>query len=64
MLAIMRKPGEGFTIGKNIEIFIVSVRGSKVIMSIDAPRHLPILRDNAINRAKKPVIAEHDNEKL
>jgi len=53
MLAIKRRTGQGFTIGNHIEIFIVSVRGPQVRLSIDAPKHLPILRDNIINREKK-----------
>lgn len=54
MLAIVRKPGESFTIGDHIEIYIVSVYGQHVRLSVDAPKHLPILRDNTINREKNP----------
>ena len=64
MLAIMRKPGESFTIGDHIEIYIDRVRGDKVHLGIEAPKELKILRDNAINRTKKSNITGQDKALL
>lgn len=55
MLAIKRRPGQSFTIGNHIEIKIVSVRGDNVKILIDAPKYLPVLRDDAINREPKSL---------
>jgi len=57
MLSIVRKPGQSFTIGDEIEVYIVSVRRTHVKISILAPKRMAILRDNTINRTK---IAEQD----
>ena len=44
MLVLSRKPGESITIGPAIEITVVDVRGSRVVLAIDAPPSVTILR--------------------
>lgn len=44
MLILTRKPGQGFTIGDDIEITITEVSGDKVKVGINAPRHVKVLR--------------------
>lgn len=51
MLVISRRIGESFLIGDNIEATIVDITGEKVILGIDAPKSVPIIR-----------IDENDNE--
>lgn len=51
-LAFTRKPGEAFTIGDNITVKVVSVKGQKVLLKIDAPRIYGIARDDAKKGAK------------
>ena len=44
MLVLGRKPGESITIGSDIKVRIVAVKGKAVRIAIDAPRHVEILR--------------------
>ena len=44
MLILGRKPGESITIGSDVNVRIVAVKGKVVKIAIDAPRHIEILR--------------------
>jgi len=46
MLVLTRRPTESFTIGDNIRIVITEVEGKKVRVGIEAPRDLPVVRDD------------------
>ena len=43
-LIICRKIAEGFTIGDDIEVFVLGVDGHSVDIQINAPKHKKILR--------------------
>ena len=44
MLVLTRKPGEKITIGSNITITVVEVKGNRIRLGIDAPEVMPIYR--------------------
>jgi carbon storage regulator len=44
MLVITRKLEEKITIGHDITVSVLSIRGNQVKLGIDAPRHTPIFR--------------------
>ena len=44
MLALTRKKGESIVIGDNITITVLSVSGDSVRVGIDAPRNIPVNR--------------------
>ena len=44
MLSLRLKPGEYFTIGKDITVQVFQDRGNSIEVAIDAPRELPVLR--------------------
>lgn len=44
MLVLTRKAGESIRIGEEIEVRIVSVRGQKVRIAIEAPRDVNVRR--------------------
>lgn len=46
MLVITRYPGQTFTVGE-ATILIESIRGDKVRIGIEAPRHIQVRRDDA-----------------
>jgi carbon storage regulator len=50
MLRLTRRRGDGFTIGENIHVQIASVRRGVVTVRIDAPRDVPIARDELRER--------------
>ena len=55
MLVLSRQRDESIMIGDEVEITIVDVRGDKVRLGINAPKHIPVHRReiyNAIQREK------------
>jgi carbon storage regulator len=44
MLTLSRKVGEKITIGDNIVLMIVEVRGDKVRIGIEAPKEIKVMR--------------------
>lgn len=44
MLVLSRKRGERIVLGDGIEISVVEVRGGRVRIGIEAPRHVPVRR--------------------
>jgi len=50
MLVLSRKRGERIVIGPNIELSVVDIRGNKVRLAIDAPRDVPIHRQEVYQR--------------
>ena len=47
MLVISRRIGETIQIGNDITLQITSINGNQVKLAIEAPRDIPILRDDA-----------------
>ena len=43
-------PGSSFSIGQDITVHILSAVGDNVRIGIEAPKELPILRDDAKNK--------------
>lgn len=58
MLVLSRKKNESIVINNNIKITIVEVRGDKVRLGIDAPRHVPVHR----NEVFESIEAERKEE--
>ncbi|PCJ88393.1 MAG: carbon storage regulator [Thiotrichaceae bacterium] len=54
MLVLTRKPNESLTIGDNIEITVLSVKGNQVQIGINAPKDVCILRDELIDAKCTP----------
>ena len=52
MLVIMRKNGESFLIGNDIEIQILDVQPNGVKIGISAPREVRILRKELLSEAR------------
>ena len=44
MLVLTRETNQSIMIGDDIEIVVVAVRGGKVRLGINAPRHVPVHR--------------------
>ncbi len=49
-MILTRKIGEGLTIGENIRVVVLEVRGKQVRLGIEAPLDLVVLRDEIIQR--------------
>lgn len=61
-LVLDRKVGEGFTIGDNVKVDVIRIRGDKVVLAITAPREVEILRDDAVERTSR-MTDNHQNVK-
>jgi len=53
MLALTRKKGESIIIGDEITITVLSVSGESVKIGIDAPRHIPVNRQEIFVQIKE-----------
>lgn len=49
MLIFTRRPGETFLIGDNVTVTVLSVKGQEVRIGINAPRDVPIVREELLN---------------
>ena len=55
MLVLSRKVGEEIVIGGNIRIMVVEIRGGKVRLGIDAPKDVPVDRQEIHEKRTKFV---------
>ncbi len=54
MLVLSRKSNETIMIGDNIKVTIVEIRGDKVRIGIEAPKNLPVHREEVYNLIMGP----------
>lgn len=52
MLSFTRKSKQPFQIGENITVTIEEIKGQSARVSVDAPREIKVLRDDAIKKEK------------
>ncbi len=45
MLQLTRKPGESIVIGDNVRVQVIQIAGGAVRLGIDAPRSVPVYRE-------------------
>ncbi len=53
MLVITRKVGEGFVIGDDIVVQVLSEQDGRVRIGIEAPREMPIFRQEVYERIRE-----------
>ena len=53
MLVLSRKKSESVVIGDNIKIMIVEIQGDKVRLGIEAPREIPVHRQEVFDAIKR-----------
>jgi carbon storage regulator CsrA len=65
MLVLTQKVGEAIRIGDDIVLTVLEVAGRQVRLGIDAPRHLPILRAEILDREPaSPALLPLESGKL
>ena len=52
MLILTRKSGETITIGENIQIRVLGIKGGQVRIGIDAPREVSVNREEVHTRVQ------------
>jgi len=50
MLVLSRKPNESVFINENIVVTVLSIQGDKVRLGIEAPREMPVYRQEVYER--------------
>lgn len=53
MLILTRKVGETIRIGDNIEVVVLGVKGNQVKIGTNAPKDLPVHREEIYHRVKR-----------
>ncbi len=53
MLILTRKPGESITIGDDIKVVVLEIKGRQVKIGIDAPSHIPVHRMEVYKRIQE-----------
>ena len=59
MLVLSRKPGQRVCIGDEIEVTVLDIRGSRVRLGVNAPRHVPIDRQEWHQQIEIDLNADH-----
>jgi carbon storage regulator len=62
MLVLSRKSGEKITIGSDIVVTVIAVRGEKVKVGLDAPREVAIRRNELMPLSKRLAANETCSE--
>ncbi len=52
MLMLARKVGEAIMIGDDVRVVIVSIEGSHIKVGVDAPRDIPVHREEVYKRVQ------------
>lgn len=52
MLILTRKSGETITIGENIQIRVLGIKGGQVRIGVDAPREVSVNREEVFERVQ------------
>ncbi len=62
MLVLSRTKGERIIIGDNITITVLETRGDRVRLGIEAPREIPVHREELLAAGIGKVIQDHEEE--
>jgi len=54
MLILTRKTGEAMAIGHDMRVEVLGVKGSQVKIGIQAPPEVRVLRDELLDRPRRP----------
>jgi carbon storage regulator len=60
MLILTRRVGEALKIGDNIDITILSIKGNQVRIGINAPKDVPVHREEIYSRIKDEKQPEYN----
>ena len=60
MLVLSRKKDEKIVIGDNITLMVIEIRGDKVRLGIDAPRHVTVHREEVYEAIKRESQQQDD----
>lgn len=59
MLVLSRHKNESIMVGDNVMITVVDIRGDKVRLGIDAPKEIPVHRQEVYDAIQRQFIKEN-----
>ncbi len=62
MLILTRKAGETITIGENIQIQVLGIKGGQVRIGVDAPREIAVNREEVFGLSNKKDATDLDDK--
>ncbi len=62
MLILTRKTGETITIGDNIQIQVLGIKGGQVRIGVDAPREIAVNREEVFELLNKKDVPNLDDK--
>jgi carbon storage regulator len=64
MLILTRRTGESVNIGEDVKLTVLGVKGNQVRIGIDAPKSVPVHREEVYERIKRELqeTPEHEHE--
>ena len=57
MLVLSRKKNERIVIGKDVSVSVVEIRGDKVRLGVDAPKEVPVHRQEVADAIAREIAA-------
>ena len=63
MLILTRRPAESIRVGEEVTITLLGIRGNQVRIGIDAPRTIPVHRQEVYNRIQAEAQGEHPDSR-
>lgn len=61
MLILTRKANETLTIGNEVTVTILGVKGNQVRIGVNAPKEIPVHREEVYNRIKAEKQQDHSS---
>ena len=60
MLILTRRPTQTVTIGNDITVTVLEIRGRQVRIGVDAPRETAVLREEIVEKARTRQMPDAD----
>lgn len=64
MLILTRRVGETIVIGDNVVITVLGIKGNQARIGINAPKELPVHREEIYQRIQHEKTVQHDGEEI